>query len=329
MAKVIAFFNHKGGVGKTTILFNVAIALAQVDKKVVLFDADSQANLTALAVTEEVYKKALDDQITIWSSLEPLVTGAGDFKLVEPLVLRSNLWLVPGDIRLADFEGICPTGWTEALAGEARGFRVTTALYRLFQETAVHKNADFVLVDLGPNVNALNRNALIASDGFIIPLAADLFSVRALPSVGNSIANWVRQWRTALSNKPTTVAFAMPGCESTPIPLGYVSQQFSVFSSSPTEAFRQWQDKIPLAYQEGVIRPLRAANLPVDEQGTDPLIALRHLSSLIPKAQQAHKAIFELSGSEARGAHFSRSKETRSTFLELAEIITKGVGRAK
>jgi cellulose biosynthesis protein BcsQ len=59
MVKVVAFFNHKGGVGKTTILFNVAIALAQVGKKVILFDADSQANLTALAVTEEQYKIAL------------------------------------------------------------------------------------------------------------------------------------------------------------------------------------------------------------------------------------------------------------------------------
>ncbi|GAB4215856.1 MAG: hypothetical protein OHK0022_56250 [Roseiflexaceae bacterium] len=207
MAKVIAFFNHKGGVGKTTILFNVSVALSQSNKKVILFDADSQANLTALAVTEGKYQQALDSDRTIWTALEPLVTGAGDLKIIEPLSLRPNLWLVPGDIRLADFEAICPTGWTEALAGEARGFRVTTALYRLFHTIAEQKNADFVLVDLGPNVNALNRSALIASDGFIIPLAADLFSVRALPSVGNSIGNWIRQWRTAITNKPKTVDF--------------------------------------------------------------------------------------------------------------------------
>jgi cellulose biosynthesis protein BcsQ len=328
MPKVIAFFNHKGGVGKTTILFNVAVALAQVDKKVVLFDADSQANLTALAVTEEDYQKALDKDITIWSALEPLVTGAGDFKLIEPLTLRPNLWLVPGDIRLANFEGICPTGWTEALAGEARGFRVTTALYRLFHETAICKSADFVLVDLGPNVNALNRNALIASDGFIIPLAADLFSVRALPSVGNSLAGWVRQWQTALSNKPTTINFAFPTCESAPIPLGYVSQQFSVFSGSLTEAFQRWQDKIPDAYKEGVIRPLKAVNLPVHEQETQPLIALKYLSALVPKAQQAHKAIFELSGYEARGAHFKRSRDTHETFMKLAKVIIERLGSA-
>lgn len=328
MAKVVAFFNHKGGVGKTTILFNVAIALAQVGKKVILFDADSQANLTALAVTEEKYQESLDEEITIWSALEPLVTGAGDFNCVEPLPLRNNLWLVPGDIRLADFEGICPTGWTEALAGEARGFRVTTALYRLFQQTANAKSADFVLIDLGPNVNALNRNALISSDGFIIPLAADLFSVRALPSVGNSIANWVRQWHTALKNKPKTVTFELPTCKSVPIPLGYVSQQFSVFSSSPAEAFRLWQDKIPVAYKEGVIFPLKAIELPVNEQQIEPLIALKYLSSLVPKAQQAHKAIFELNGSEARGAHFKRSKDTRKIFLKLAEIIIERLGNA-
>lgn len=87
-----------------------------------------------------------------------------------------------------------------------------------------------------------------------------------------------------------------------------MSQQFSLFSGSPTEAFRQWQNKIPYAYKDGVIRPLEEIGMQIEDKSTEALIGLSYLSSLIPKAQMAHKAIFELSGSEARGAHFKRSK---------------------
>ncbi len=324
MVKVVAFFNHKGGVGKTTIVFNVAVALAEMGNNVMLFDSDSQANLTALALKEEDYEKALDDDRTIWSSLAPLVTGAGDLKPITPIKIREKLWLVPGDIRLADFEAICPSGWTEALAGEPRGFRVTSALYRLFNTLGNGKNINYVLVDLGPNVNALNRTALIGSDGFIVPLAADLFSVRALPSVGNRIANWIKQWRTAKQHKPEGIDFSIPRGE--PIPLGYVSQQFSIYSSSPSIAYQKWQDKIPDAYDDGVIRPLKEAGLDLDGGTNGKLIGLPHLSSLVPTAQYVHKAIFELTGTEARGAHHRKATKTREIFVDLANSMGKRLG---
>lgn len=170
-------------------------------------DADAQANLTGLALSEDAYQQQIDNGTTIWNAVAPLVTGAGDLQVPRPTQIRRGAWLLPGDIRLANYEAILPVGWTEALAGEARGFRVTSAMHRLFRELQRQTDAEYVLVDLGPNVGALNRTALIASDGFVVPLSPDLFSLMALPSVGNSLREWNRQWKTAQTNKPDALGF--------------------------------------------------------------------------------------------------------------------------
>ncbi len=315
--KVVSFFNHKGGVGKTTIVFNTALALEQLGHSILMVDADAQANLTELALTEEQYDRALDHDQTIWESVSPLVTGAGDLKSVEPISIRDAVWILPGDIRLSNFESILPVGWTEALAGEARGFRVTSASHRLFRTLGKSVDADYVFVDLGPNVGALNRSALIATDGFVVPLAPDLFSLMALPSVGNSIRDWSRQWRMALGNRPGGLDFDLP--HGDPKPLGYVSQQFSVYGNRPAAAFRTWLRRIDKAYEDGILTPL---GIPQGD-GSPELGSLPNFASLVPLAQKANRALFELSGNEARGAQYTRAQSTRELFESIAERIVE------
>jgi chromosome partitioning protein len=313
--RVVAFFNHKGGVGKTTLLFNVALALHELGHSVAMFDADAQANLTGLALSEEQYDRALGDNATIWATVAPLVTGAGDLDVRSPVEIRDRVWIVPGDIRLSNFEAILPVGWTEALAGEARGFRVTSALHRLFSAVGNETAADYALVDLGPNVGALNRSALIAAHGIVVPLAPDLFSVMALPSVGNSIRDWQRQWRTATTNQPDGIDFDLPPGDARP--LGYVSQQFSVYGSRPAAAYREWLTRIEEAYRQGVLSPLGVTS----PGGADQLGALKNFGTLVPTAQHAHKAIFELSGNEARGAQYTRAQDSRELFQGIANRV--------
>jgi chromosome partitioning protein len=316
---VVAFFNHKGGVGKTTIVFNTGLALVKMGRSVVFVDADAQANLTGLALSEEAYQQQIDEGSTIWNAVAPLVTGAGDLKVPRPVQIRRGAWLLPGDIRLSNFEAILPVGWTEALAGEARGFRATSALHRLFIDLRRQTDAEYVFVDLGPNVGALNRSALIASDGFVVPLSPDLFSLMALPSVGNSLREWDRQWKTALTNKPDGIDFALP--EGEPKPLGYVSQQFSVYGNRPAAAFRGWLERIRDAYEEGVLDPLGWTG-----EGRDQIMgSLKNFASLVPLAQHTNKALFELSGTEARGAQYTRAQGTLELFTEIAQGIVGGL----
>lgn len=130
--RVVAFFNHKGGVGETTLLFNVALALHDLGRSVIIFDADAEANVTGLAMTEEAYDRALADNTTIWSTVAPLVTGAGDIAVKAPVAIRRGVRVVPGDIRLSNFEAILPVGWTEALSTQDN-WRFCTKCHRLFR----------------------------------------------------------------------------------------------------------------------------------------------------------------------------------------------------
>ena len=320
--KIVSFFNHKGGVGKTTIVFNAAIALGEIGHKVLLIDADAQSNLTAAALPEERVEAALANDSTLWAALSPLVSGSGDIVAMEPTKIRDAIWLLPGDIRLSHFEAICPQGWTEALAGAARGYRVTSALHRLINQLGSTVEADLVFVDLGPNVNALNRTALLASDGFVVPMAPDLFSIVALPSVGGSTEQWVMEWQIALTTKRIDLDFALPAGK--PVPLGYVSQQFSVYRKEPSAAFKKWMDRIPSEYDAGVIKPLKTAGIE-PPSGPPEIGSLPNFYSLVPIAQGANKAVFELGGAEARGAQYTRAQDTRGTFAAIGQEIVRRV----
>src|SRR5260370_31855631 len=109
-AKRIALFNHKGGVGKTTLTVNIAAALGSMGKKVLLVDADPQCNVTSYLVAEDVLDTWLDESDTsngktLWTALRPIVQATGDVYQIEPVEPRiRRVLLLPGDIRLSDFE---------------------------------------------------------------------------------------------------------------------------------------------------------------------------------------------------------------------------------
>lgn len=114
--KTISFFNHKGGVGKTTLLFNVGLALAREGTSVLFIDADAQANLTSAALPVDIFEQALDSQETIYGSLLPVINNTGDIREIKPIKVRKNAHILPGDIRLSAFEEILPQAWNESLS---------------------------------------------------------------------------------------------------------------------------------------------------------------------------------------------------------------------
>lgn len=122
---------------------------------------------------------------------------------------------------------------------------ITTAMYRLIQGLGETVEANYALVDLGPNVGALNRSIMIGSDGFVVPLSPDLFSLQALPSVGKSTSRWIADWaaaRSAASRAGLEFETELP--RGDPRPLGYINQQFATYRKVPAAAFRRWIDQI-------------------------------------------------------------------------------------
>ena len=289
--KTIAFFNHKGGVGKTTLVFNIGLALARAGKRVLFMDADPQANLTSMAIDINEYEALIERKETIYGALYDLIRGTGDVAMTEAIKLRDTVWILPGDIRLSLFEDELPNNWSSAQTGAERGLLVSSAIHRLAAKHAKNLEVDYVLFDVGPSVGALNRSILVGVDGFVIPLSPDLFSLTALPSVGSSLVKWIREWTVAFNAAAANqfdLLEQMP--KGTPVPLGYVSQQFVSYRKAPASAFQRWNKLIPEAYVEGVYNPLKGIGIPVPSTA-DSLGAVKNLSSLIPIAQEQNKGL--------------------------------------
>lgn len=227
----LAIFNHKGGVGKTTLTVNIAAAIAELGKNVLLVDADPQCNLTSYLVEDTVVDHLLDTSDsaagqTLWSALKPIVEATGEQREIKPIELSTpNLFLLPGDVRLSEFEAELNQMWAECFQRKLKGFRGTAALSFLINTIVEQKEIDFVLYDSGPNIGALSRIVLLDCDYFIVPAACDLFSVRAMKTLGHTLANWVTDWMTISRLAPDGIEL-LPGH---PKFLGYIPQRFRVY----------------------------------------------------------------------------------------------------
>ena len=201
---VIAFFNNKGGVGKTSLVYHLAWMYSDLDIGVVAADLDPQANLTAAFLSEarleELYESHPDG--TIFGCARPLLRGVGD--IAEPFLLKisDNLILLAGDLDLSAFEDELSRQWSDSLGGAERAFRVLTSFYRTMQSAADKKQAKLILVDLGPNLGAINRAALVSADYVVIPLSPDLFSLKGLENLGPTLRYWRKQWNERKQKNP-------------------------------------------------------------------------------------------------------------------------------
>jgi cellulose biosynthesis protein BcsQ len=254
----LSLFNHKGGVGKTTLTTNVADALVRRGKRVLLVDSDPQCNLTSYLVEDAVVNDLLDrsdtaDGRTIWSAIKPIAESTGDVQYVEPLEVRNGLYLLPGDVRLAEFEQELHTLWGESFQRRPRGFRGSTALSKLVNTIAVNGNVDFVFYDSGPNIGALNRVILLDCDFYAIPAACDLFSVRAIKTLGHTLATWVRDWNTVADLAPDDT-FLFPGL---PRLLGYIPQRFRVYGGGPTTEYAKFIPQLERTIQADLVAVMR------------------------------------------------------------------------
>lgn len=271
-ARRLAIFNHKGGVGKTTLTMNLASAVAALGKRVLLVDSDPQCNLTAQLVEESVVNSLLDSSDapsgqTLWSALKPIVEASGDYRVIKPIELPGNRFLLPGDIRLAEFEHELTGLWGECFQRRIRGYRGTTALSALVDEVSRTYEIDYVFFDSGPNIGALNRVIMLDCDYFAIPAACDLFSLRAIKTLGHTLAGWIEQWNTIGDLAPDDV-YLLPG---RPRLIGYIPQRFRVWAGEPSAEYRRFIPQIERAIQSDVIAVLKRIDADLVTAAASPL----------------------------------------------------------
>lgn len=327
--KKIALFNHKGGVGKTTLTVNIADALADIGKKVLLVDADPQCNLTSFYIDEPALEGLLGESgddgadATLWSAIKPVVAGRGDITPVELWeVGSSNTYLYPGDVMLSAYEEELPQAWTESFARKTRGYDVMTAMSRAVDAAARGCGADVVIYDMGPNVGALNRAVLLDCDAFITPVAADLFSLRALSTVGVSVARWIRDWQTIRSIAPDHERARL--LSGMPAFLGYVTSAYKVSNGrNAANPHADWERRIAPRVRDRIVADMREVDESLVPHGGNKLGAIKHFHSLAPEAQKYGLAIGKLRG-HVNSGHYPMVDEAAAEFSELAtEIISR------
>jgi len=324
--RTIAFFNNKGGVGKTSLVYHLAWMFAEHGVRVVAVDLDPQANLTSMFLEEERLEQLwLDDTHTdtVYGAISPILRGIGD--IADPHVekLDDVLGFIPGDLGLSRFEDKLSDAWPRCHNRDEAAFRTMTAFHRLVLKGAAW-GAQIALVDVGPNLGAINRAALIAADQVVLPLGADLFSLQGLKNLGPTLREWRTTWQELKSKAPS--ALPIPGGAMTP--MGYVVSAHGVRENRPVRSYQRWMDQIPGVYREAVLDEL-APEPP--SPGDDPyaLALLKHYRSLMPLAMEARRPMFSLKPADgAIGAHVQAVRDCHADFLGLARRIAALAGVA-
>jgi cellulose biosynthesis protein BcsQ len=318
----VAFFNNKGGVGKTTLVYHVACMLADMGVKTLAVDLDPQANLTSAFLDESTLESLwTSDDATILGAVTPILEGIGDVADVSTREVRDDLHLICGNLGLSRFEDKLSDSWSRGFGGDIAALRVTSAFYRLIQRSGKTLGAQIALMDVGPNLGAINRACLLAADHLLIPLAADLYSLQGLRNLGPTIRKWRSDWAKPDKSQAT---FPLPIGKMSPI--GYVVLQHAVRLDRPVKAYKKWLDRIPSEYSQSVL----AADSLVSQSGglLDPnsLASLRNYRSLMPLAQDARKPMFDLRPADgAIGSHSQYVQTCYAQFRELTEEILRRV----
>ncbi|MBO4253498.1 ParA family protein [Streptomyces griseorubiginosus] len=346
MAKIIAMFNNKGGVSKTTTCFNLSWMLAQRGKTVIMVDADPQCNLTGM-VLDLTQVDALDKfylenpNQNLRDALDPAFQSRPrPLVPVEcvPVSGRDGLFLIPGHVGLAEDE--VSLGVAQQLSESIQALKnLPGSFSHLFQITAEKYKADYVILDLSPGLGSINQNLVSISDYFIVPASPDVFSVMAMDSLARVLPKWIRWAERAAELDALAKAdyvFPRPKLKF----LGTIVQRYRLKNGAPTIAFQEYFDALDGAIKDTLVPALRSSNLMFDDSlysgvGEEPpyrLASIPDFNTLIANSQQSRKPVFELTqqdvgrgGSvwELTAVNIQKFRDTFDSLASRVESLTE------
>ena len=224
-SKVIALTNQKGGVGKTTTAVNLGVGLAKQGKKVLLIDADAQANLTmALG-----YNKPDDIPITLSTIMQDIIDDR-TFKVNDGILHHNEgVDLLPSNIELSGLE----VRLINAISRES--------ILKTYVNEA-KKNYDYVLIDCMPSLGMITINALAAADSVVIPTQPHYLSAKGLELLLRSVSKVKRQINPKLRIDGILMTMVMPRTniskEITSLVKSAYGQKIKVFESEIPHSIR-------------------------------------------------------------------------------------------
>lgn len=358
-AKVIAMFNHKGGVSKTTTTFNLGWTLAEMGFKVLIVDTDPQCNLTAYVLglgnatqMDSFYESKKNDDI--YSAMQPIIDGDGQVKRVGfSETKHKNLYLVAGHTSMAELDVALAFGMG---ASDVVKFasQFIGAFNAIIRETAKQDKFDIVLVDMSPSASALNRCVLMGSDYFLVPTSPDFFCYQAIQSLARMLPKWHHDLMPFRNQK-----IKNPLPENPPKFLGIISQKYRPHTKNDSGkdkavSFQKWIDRIQEVSKETLVGELRKITRDgnkdvsmsiteeefrncVDSNEEKPynIISIPDFNSLIAISQDHSKPVFTLTTEELkkRGMVLETMQKNqeifKAKFFQLASSVCKMIGISK
>lgn len=235
MGKIITFFNHKGGVGKTTLVHNLGFILADKGYRVLLIDADPQMNLTAAVYGLSTSVEYSTDDDSKWSQNVEKYISFSEYLDIEMKSQACEKGIYRTESKQSD------KGFVDLISGAINLSNIEADLYGIIKnrneftnnipakfEHAIRKqknNYDFILIDTSPSASSIiNAMIMMVSDYFIAPVSPAFFSLQAIDNLSSIFQNWIK----LLSDYQTTKSFK--GLSFQPKFLGLVVQMAKRFN---------------------------------------------------------------------------------------------------
>ena len=328
--KSVAFFSNKVGVGTTSLVHHLAWMFHDQNQRVLAVDLDPQSGLTSAFLDEKARASIWQatERATIDGSINALFDGLADGVALVPHVERvdERIGLLPSDLGLSEREDELASQWPKCLDGDPRAFQVTTAFARLVSDASEQFEADIALIDVGPNLGAISRAALIASDYVVVPLRADPLSLQAVRCLGRALESWRKGWQDRMARVPAGLDLDLPAGKMRP--LGYIEIRPAVNLGSPVKGFAQCVEAAPLEYRKSILHETSPDSSPVtpDEHCLAMLDGYQFLMEL---AEEARKPMFMLKpGDRVNGSHAETLLRCHRDFNTLRQKILSRIGAA-
>lgn len=350
MVKKIAFFNHKGGVSKTTTTFNLGWMLATKGKNVILVDADPQCNLTGFVLNENQFQEFYEgtsDNDNLKKSLASAFEGephpikaANCYQVKEDL----GLFLLAGHLDLSEYEVTLGMAQELSAASSLQTLKNLPGSFSyLFEETAKKYQADYILIDMNPSLSSINQNLLMTSDYFILPTSPDFFSKIAINSLANILPRWAN-WADRASEMPILTQATYPFSASKPKFLGIIIQKYRLSSrgdNTPSAGFQRWIGAIQESVTDKLAPKLKNSKMLLNEDNYEKtadgkvnflLAQFSDFNTLIALSQSYNVPVFALTKEYLSEAEYygqvqtdmlKRAAKFKTVFSEIADTIIR------
>ena len=333
MSKRLVVFNHKGGVSKTTSVYNIGWMLSK-KYKVLVVDADSQCNLSSLVLGEDFEKYYVDD-VTRFHNIKDGVSVAFEGKPRPILAVNCfspqkapSMYLLAGHADLSEYDAALSFAQmsNNALATLQNLPGAFSELLRLTEEKYA---IDYTIIDLNPSLSAINQNLFLSTHAFVIPTNPDPFSIMALNTLKSTLPRWAEWKRSAI---PLFAESAYPLLEGVPKFTGTLIQRFNIRNGRAAKPYRDNIDEIKQVIGADFYNSIQSSGMTLTpERYGDNFIKDHYCLSeipdfqgLLPKAHRAGVPVFDLTDADIgeNGDVLTGMQEKRKLFHDKFSAIT-------